>query len=228
VTIPIKMFKHIIFDCDGVLIDSEIVAAEVMAAWLRAQGMAMTTNQFIQTHTGKTFSGIMKECIAAKLLPTDLNIQAGAREIEAKVKSQLRPVTGVAEGLANIKLPKSVVSNSGVAYVQKALNDFNISQHFEGRLFSSEMVAAPKPSPLVYELAVEQIGLSKNDILVIEDSLTGVQAAKAAGLAVFGFLGGSHILSGHGEKLLTTGVSDLVEDYGELTNKLTSFRRTQD
>lgn len=214
------MFKHIIFDCDGVLIDSEIVAAEVMARWMREQGMSISTEQFIQTHTGKTFSGIIRECIAENLLPADIDVHAGMTVIETEVKANIRPVTGVAEGLSRIPQPKSVVSNSGLVYIKKALSDFDISHHFEGRLFSSEMVAAPKPSPLVYELAIEKIALPKSEILVIEDSLTGVQAAKAAGLSVWGFLGGSHILPGHGDKMLQAGVSTLVEDYGGLNEKL--------
>jgi HAD superfamily hydrolase (TIGR01509 family) len=214
------MFKHIIFDCDGVLIDSEIVAAEVMARWMREQGMDISTEQFIQTHTGKTYSGIIRECMADGLLPAEFNIQASTNAIETEVKTSIRPVTGVAEGLANITQPKSVVSNSGVVYIQKALNDFNIIHHFDRRLYSSEMVAAPKPSPLVYELAVAKIELPKADILVIEDSLTGVQAAKAAGLNVWGFLGGSHILPGHGDKMLQSGVLELVKGYEDLNEKL--------
>jgi len=73
---------------------------------------------------------------------------------------------------------------------------------------------------LVYELAVAKIELPKADILVIEDSLTGVQAAKAAGLNVWGFLGGSHILPGHGDKMLQSGVLELVKGYEDLNEKL--------
>lgn len=217
------MFKHIIFDCDGVLIDTEIVAAEVMAAWLRSQGIAISTKQYIRTQTGKTFSGIVGEYMALGQIPADLDFKSSMHEIEAEVVAKIRPVNGVEKALSQIDLPKSVVSNSGVEYIQNALKNNNIEHHFEGRLFSSEMVSAPKPSPLVYELAVEKIGLPKNEILVIEDSHTGVQAAKAAGLTVFGFLGGSHILPGHGEKLLKAEVKELVEDYGELNEKLASI-----
>jgi len=213
------MFKHIIFDCDGVLIDSEIIAAEVMSTWMRKQGIEITTEQYILTHTGKTFSGIITECISKGLLPTGQDLRKDILAIETKIKANIRPVLGVAKALSQIDTAKSVVSNSGVAYIQKALNDYNISEHFEGRLFSSEMVAVPKPSPLIYELAVQKIGLPKNEILVIEDSLTGVAAAKQAGLTVWGFLGGSHILPGHGEKLLAAGVSELVEGHEDLNEK---------
>jgi HAD superfamily hydrolase (TIGR01509 family) len=214
------MFKHIIFDCDGVLIDTEIVAAEEMAAWLRKQGIDISAETYIRIHTGKTFSGIIREYIAKGELAQDIKVRHALEEIESRVVANIRPVEGVIEALPLIKQALSVVSNSGVAYVKNALKKYAVDQHFEGRIFSSEMVAAPKPSPLVYELAVQQIGLPKNEILVIEDSHTGVAAARAAGLTVWGFLGGSHILAGHGEKLLKAGVSDLIKDYSGLNEKL--------
>ncbi len=210
------MLKHIIFDCDGVLLDTEIVAAEVMSAWLRENQVNITTESFIQNHTGKTFSGIIRELQAANELSSDLDIRLGVREIETNVKSNIRPISGVQKALAQIDLPKSVVSNSSVNYIENALSKFKIEHHFKGSLFSSEQVAAPKPSPLVYELAMQEIGIPKGDIVVVEDSTTGVMAAHKAGLQVIGFLGGSHILDGYKERLLDVGAFTTVNDHLEL------------
>lgn len=214
------MFKHIIFDCDGVLIDTEIVAAEEMSAWMRLQGIDITAATYISTHTGKTFSGIIQEYVEVGALSSELEVHQALAEIEQRVIDNIRPIQGVIETLPLLNQSMSVVSNSSAHYVKHALTKYGFGHHFEGRVFSSEMVAAPKPSPLIYELAVQKIGLPKNEILVIEDSLTGVQAAKAAGLNVWGFLGGSHILPGHGEKMLQAGVLELVESYDDLNEKL--------
>ncbi len=211
------MHKHIIFDCDGVILDTEIVAAEVMSLWLQKQGVAIDQSEFIRAHTGKTFSGIIRELQTLDQLSTHLNIKAAAHEIEQGVKQNIRLVQGVEKMLLQNDTPKSIVSNSSSEYVSKAMTQFSLAGHFQGGIFSSQMVASPKPSPLVYELAVEKIDLPKEDILVIEDSRTGVQAAVGAGLRVVGFLGGSHILPGHADRLLEAGALTTVADFEALT-----------
>ena len=214
------MIRHVIFDCDGVLLDTEIVAAEVMASWLSKNGHAITTARFIERHTGKTFSGIMRELQKDQLLESDLDIAAGVSEIEGEVKANIRLINGLENALDTIALPKSVVSNSGVDYVRRSLQRYAVDHHFEERIFSSEMVALPKPSPLVYELAIKTLQVPKEEIVVIEDSSTGVQAALAAGLQVIGFLGGSHILPGHADRLTKVGASKVAHDHSDLVDIL--------
>ena len=217
------MIQHIIFDCDGVLIDTEIVAAEVMSEWLRENQHNISTEEFIIRHTGKTFSGIIKELRQNCLLSPEADLAKGVSQIENRVKQKLRPVRGVHEALLEITLPKSVVSNSSESYVKEALDLFEISTHFDGRIFSSEKVELPKPSPKVYEWAISSLGIPREEILVIEDSRTGVQAAHQAGLRVLGFLGGSHTLNGHGERLLAAGATELVQNHTELSVWLKRF-----
>ena len=210
------MIKHVIFDCDGVLLDTEIVAAEVMSAWLRDQNVSITAEQFIQQHTGKTFSGIIHELKSAKVLSQSLATAEAVNSIERQVKADLRLIQGIGPALEQIKLPKSVVSNSSVNYVRSSLGKFGLSQHFENRIYSSQMVEKPKPSPLIYQLALKRLELTRNEILVVEDSVTGVSAARDAGLRVVGFLGGSHILPSHGDTLINTGADLLVHSHNEL------------
>ena len=213
--------KHIIFDCDGVLIDTEIVAAEVVTDWLHTEKVDITVEEFIHTHTGKLFRNILKELMEAGSLRKDLHIPSVMVELDKQVRDNMRIIDGVLPMLNSIGLPKSVVSNSDVDYVEEALEKFGLAPHFEAPVFSAEMVADGKPSPMVYELAIDTIGVAKESIIAIEDSYTGVQAATRAGIPTIGFLGGSHIRDGHAERLQSLGVIGLASNHQELGALLT-------
>lgn len=208
--------KHIIFDCDGVLIDTEIVAAEVVSDWLGTKGIEISTNQFIVEHTGKMFSNILKEYMAAGELPHDLSIPNVVQLLDPEVRNRMRPIAGVKALLESIALPSSVVSNSDISWVEEALDKFGWSQHFQRPVYSAESVAQGKPSPLVYQLALDTIGVDNSEVIAVEDSYTGVQAALAAGIKTIGFLGGSHILGNHAARLESLGVSAMANDHAHL------------
>ena len=214
------MVKHVIFDCDGVLIDTEIVAAEVVVDWLQTEKVMLSIDEFIRTHTGKMFSDIIKELQEEGRLRTDLDMPVLMRELEALIVENMRIIEGVQNTLGAVSLPKSVVSNSEVHYVKAALNKFELATHFEGRVFSAEMVEKGKPSPEVYQLAIRNLGIEKEQLIAIEDSYTGVQAATLAGIPTIGFLGGSHILDGHAERLQSLGVLGLASNHQELQQLL--------
>ncbi|MCE7996300.1 MAG: HAD family phosphatase [Roseivirga sp.] len=214
------MIEHIIFDCDGVLIDTEIVAAEIAVKWLHTQQVDITVEQFIREHTGKTFTGILNQLREEKQLPADLDVHNTMLAMEAEIRNNMRPIAGVNAMLEQIDLPKSVVSNSNVDYVEEALHKFSLTDHFNSTIFSAELVAQAKPSPMVYQLALDTIGLTADKVVAIEDSYTGVQASTSAGIRTIGFLGGSHILNGHGERLKSLGVIGLASSHEELAEML--------
>lgn len=211
------MVEHIIFDCDGVLIDTEIVAAEVMVDWLQSEKVEITVPEFIRGFTGKTFSDIIQLLQEAKRLHKATISSSIVHELDNTVRQRVRPIEGVWQMLDAIKQPKSVVSNSAADYVVEALEKLDITHHFGHRVFSSEMVEKAKPSPMVYQLAVDTLQLPKTSIITIEDSYTGVMASIGAGLPTIGFLGGSHILDGHGERLKELGVIGLAKNHQELS-----------
>ena len=211
------MVKHIIFDCDGVLIDTEIVAAEIVSEYLRSEGSDISTEQFITEFTGKTFTDIINSLKVDGRLRADLDTAAVVPKLDDTIRQNQRPINGAIEMLKGLSLPFSVVSNSARDYVIEALEKLGVLDLVNDRVFSADMVAKGKPSPLVYKLAVSEIGLGKNELIVVEDSSAGVTSSLAAGLNTIGFLGGSHIRDGHGQKLMDMGTSQTINDHTELS-----------
>lgn len=214
------MIKHIIFDCDGVLIDTEIVAAEVVSEYLRSEGANISTEQFIQEFTGKTFTDIINLLKEEGRLNPQVDTAAVVPTLDATIRDNQREIDGAVNMLRSLSCPISVVSNSAGDYVALALDKLGVSDLIDGRIYSADMVEKGKPSPMVYELAVEQIGLSKNELVVVEDSSAGVIASVSAQLCTIGFLGGSHIRAGHAEKLKALGADEFASDHESLTKLL--------
>lgn len=214
------MVKHIIFDCDGVLIDTEIVAAEVLSQWLSEHGFAISTEEFIDRFTGKTFTDIIQSIKSEGNIANELDIKSAVSALDGLIQARIRPIDGVHEMLGRIECPVSAVSNSAKTYVEHALMLLKSIHLFDGRIFSAEMVSEGKPSPKVYQLALSKLQLQRSEVIVVEDSLSGTQASIAAGLTTIGFLGGSHIREGHKERLKNLGVKHFAHDHQELSKVL--------
>jgi HAD superfamily hydrolase (TIGR01509 family) len=217
------MIKHILFDCDGVLIDTEIVAAEVVTNWLISEGVDINIETFIADYTGKTFTDILEILKAKQLLAASTATREAVVFMDEEIRRYMRPITGVKEMLSGVPVTASMVSNSAEDYVLEAIELLEANHIFQKRVFSAEMVPKGKPDPAVYLLALEKLNLNKEEVLVIEDSVAGVTASTAAGLKTVGFLGGTHVRNGHGEKLKQLGALDLVRSHKELTEYLSGI-----
>ncbi len=177
-----------IFDCDGVLVDSEPILNRIFAEMLSEIGFAITYEQSLQKFMGKSLAtclGIVERSLG-KPMPPDFEDRCRAREIDA-LHRELQPIPGIAGVLEQITLPKCVASNSSSRHIQSVLQLTGLLQHFDGKLFSAAQVDRPKPFPDVYLHAAKQMGSSPMDCVVIEDSVPGVQAGCAAGMTVFGY-----------------------------------------
>ena len=217
------MIKHILFDCDGVLIDTEIVAAEVVTNWLISEGVDINIDTFIADYTGKTFTDILDILKSKQLLAASTETSEAVVFMDEEIRRNMRPITGVKEMLSGVPVTASMVSNSAEDYVLEAIELLEANHIFQKRVFSAEMVPKGKPDPAVYLLALEKLNLNKEEVLVIEDSVAGVTASTAAGLKTVGFLGGTHVRNGHGEKLKQLGALDLVRSHKELTEYLSGI-----
>ena len=218
------MIKHILFDCDGVLIDTEIVAAEVVTNWLHSEGVSIDLETYIAEYTGKAFSDIINILKSKQLIDPEIDLSEVVPMLDGLIKDNQRPIDGVQDMLSAVNLPSSCVSNSAKAYVELALQKLNITSHFGGRIYSAEMVEKGKPDPAVYHLAIAKSGNKKDEILVVEDSTAGVNASVEAGLQTIGFLGGSHVRKGLEEKLLSCGASTTVSSHAELKESILAIQ----
>ncbi|MEO1054057.1 MAG: HAD-IA family hydrolase [Bacteroidota bacterium] len=219
-----KRLRHIIFDCDGVLVDSEIVAAQVSNRYMNNLGLNFTLEDHFKNFSGMKYSEIFEQLIKDGLLSNDLDYWTLITEIEQEVMHTMKPIEGVSDGLNEIKdLPKAIVSNSQLFHIKHSLEMAGIEMHFGDKLFSAEMVEKPKPNPMVYLHAAESLKVEPTDCLVIEDSTSGVKAAVEAGMHVIAFLGAGHILPGHEQKVLDIGAKKTFDDMSRLREMVYAY-----
>lgn len=217
-------FDLLVFDCDGVLIDSEPIANRIHAAALTALGYPLTPEECVRRFTGMT-DRAMYDAIEAERgapLPADHDARV-KRLIEAAYRSELRAIPGVAEMLARLELPLCVASSSRPEKLRLGLELTGLWDRFAPHVFSAASVARGKPAPDLFLYAAERMGAAPARCLVVEDSVAGVTAARAAGMAVFGFKGGGHCGAGHAARLRAAGAAEVFAEMGEFPALLAAY-----
>ncbi|HXH02927.1 MAG TPA: HAD family hydrolase [Candidatus Competibacteraceae bacterium] len=207
----------VIFDCDGVLVDSEIIANRVVAQELAVRLPGSDVALLLAGLEGFTTAAILERvaahCGVAFPVGTLAAIEAA---VDAALARELTPIPGVLEALRQIPLPKAVASNSPLQRVYRSLECAGLVETFGPWVFSAEMVAEPKPSPALYQHIARHFALAPQRCLVVEDSVPGVTAARAAGMAVIGFVGASHVEADQAQRLYRVGAAKVIADLAEL------------
>jgi HAD superfamily hydrolase (TIGR01509 family) len=184
-------FDLVIFDCDGVLIDSEPIANAVFSRQLATVGMDFTPEQVMRTFIGRS----RDSCIAmagelrGEKLPADFARKWDDALHEA-LDREVKPVEGIPELLRALGIAFCVASNGEPEHMRRGLTAAGLMPLVKGRLFSAQEVAHPKPAPDVYLHAASRMGAAPARCAVVEDTPTGVKAGIAAGMTVFGYVGG--------------------------------------
>ena len=205
-----------IFDCDGVLVDSERITNRVFAELLNELGLSVTLEDMFEHFVGSS----MADCLVkiAGMLgrppPPDLAAAYWSRSA-AVLDREVGPVPGVADALARIAIPWCVASNGARDKMRLTLDRSGLLPRFDGRLFSARDVAHPKPAPDVFLHAAASCGVVPRDCIVVEDSPTGVAGGVAAGMTVFGF---AAMTPAH--RLRTAGAHRVFEQMSELPQLL--------
>ncbi|MGF6242838.1 MULTISPECIES: HAD family hydrolase [Paraburkholderia] len=203
-------------DCDGVLIDSEAVAARMLVHELEARWPDCDVEPVVLPLLGLRIERVLENAAAQlgrSLSADDITAIRHAVEVAAM---QAPAVAGIAEALAQIALPKACASNSFRAYVQTVLARTGLDAFFGDRLYCADAVAMPKPAPDVYLAAASGFGLASSACLVVEDSVTGVTAASAAGMTVLAFIGGGHASESQIGALRAAGAAHVFDDMTQL------------
>ncbi len=181
----------IIFDCDGVVVDSELIANRIGAELKTELGFPFTTEEHIRKFTGLGASSASVAELRKKL-PADYSKTADARRAVA-FAAELREIEGISRLLETLTVPYCLASNGDLEKIKVTLGVTRLYDRFAGRIFHSGLVKNLKPAPDLFLLAARTMGVEPKNCLVLEDSVAGVQAALAAGMAVAGFTGGSHV-----------------------------------
>ncbi|MFI6644798.1 HAD family hydrolase [Streptomyces sp. NPDC050504] len=185
---PIEL---VIFDCDGVLVDSERIAVRVQTALGAELGWALTEDEVVDRFIGRSHASI-REQVADRLGAETAAIwsERFERLHREAVDSALAPVDGLPDALAGIALPTCVASSGSHDKMRHTLGRTGLYEHFAGRIFSATEVDRGKPAPDLFLHAARRMGVDPAACAVVEDSRPGVLAARAAGMRAFGYAGG--------------------------------------
>ncbi|MFM0729465.1 HAD family phosphatase [Paraburkholderia sediminicola] len=206
----------LICDCDGVLIDSEAVAARMLVHELEARWPDTDVEPVVLPLLGLRIEKVLQGTAAQ--LGKSLSV-ADIEAIRAAVEAaamQAPAVVGIETALAQVPLTKACASNSFRPYVENVLARTGLVKFFGDRLFCADAVPNPKPAPDVYLAAARGVGLAPSACLVVEDSVTGVTAATAAGMTVLGFIGGGHASDAQIDALHAAGARHVFDDMLQL------------
>ena len=215
------MISHVIFDCDGVLIDSEKISMDVDIALLAQNGIDLSEAEMHHRFVGTTFEAMVMELESEykRSLPPDLSARKDGMMLDL-YRRDLKPVRGVIPMLNKLKLPKSIGTNGPRARAVEALRMTGLEPFFGDRLTTYEDVQNGKPAPDIYLLATKRAGFKPAHCLVVEDSVTGATSALAAGCSVVGFTGVAHDPVAKAKELRKLGVSHVVQDMSELLDAI--------
>jgi HAD superfamily hydrolase (TIGR01509 family) len=208
----------VIFDCDGVLVDSEVIALGIMRRRLSEAGLRLTDQEtrerFLGRRLDSSLLGIETELGAP--LPENFRDEF-SREILTAFARELKGIEGVPQAIEGLRARVCVASSSGYGRLRLSLRAAGYETMFAPNIFSAADVAEGKPSPDLFLHAARIMGVEPKDCLVIEDSVAGVAAGRAAGMVVFGFVGASHFLPpDEGADLTASGAELLFDDMAQL------------
>lgn len=217
----------VIFDCDGVLVDSELLSARAYGDLLASLGVVLPED-------------VMRGCFGLKQADIFARIEA-AVELEigpedrallwhrtrALFAAELKPTSGLVPFLDRLRIARCVASSSFEERIRFSLETAGLRRYFGDSIFSAYVVKRGKPAPDIFLYAAKAMGAHPSRCVVIEDSTPGVEAAVAAGMTAIGFLGGTHVRRGHGDTLKRAGATLAAEDWSDVERWLASTTQTR-
>jgi HAD superfamily hydrolase (TIGR01509 family) len=218
---PRQSIRAVIFDCDGVLVDSELLGLQVEHRALAEVGLTYEFGEFERRFLGLPSQDHLRALDADAFQRTGRHLPAdfAKRVSENMSKSfaqRLQPVKGAAQFVNALTVPKAVASSSMTRSLEWKLVLTGLREAFGEHVYSTERVTRGKPAPDLFLLAARGIGASAEMTLVLEDSANGIRGAKAAGMIAAGFTGGGHCGPGHKEMLVSAGADMVFPSFSAL------------
>ncbi|RFB76532.1 HAD family hydrolase [Methylovirgula sp. 4M-Z18] len=208
-----------IFDCDGVLIDSEMIGVQVEAALLSEAGYSISAVELSERFSGMTWRNIL--CAVEKetgLSLVDALLDKTETILDTRLAREVEAIDGVASVLSQLPYKRCVCSNTRLSRLDVMLTKTRLKSYFAPHIFSAKELGddRSKPKPDIFLHGARQMGVAPAQTVVIEDSTAGVEGARAAGMRVIGFTGGGHTYPAHASRLTEAGAQKTIAHMREL------------
>jgi HAD superfamily hydrolase (TIGR01509 family) len=203
----------LIFDCDGVLVDSEVIACSLLADMITGLGRPISVAETMTRFLGRSLKDahIEIEGLIGRKLSAEEG-EADRRRLLQRFREELQPVKGVREAILAVPGKRCVASSSSPDRLRFSLELTGLLELFDPHVFSAAQVKNGKPAPDLFLLAAKACGAQPQACIVVEDSPAGVTAARAAGMRAVGFIGASHATPELGERLRAAGAAPVIDD----------------
>ena len=212
-------FDLIIFDCDGVLVDSEIIAAQVEAKLLTEAGYPIETEEMAERFAGMSWKDILLFVEREANIPLQASLLSESEKLlDDRLARSVKGIDGVAQAVTRINLPRCICSNSSPHRLKAMLTRAGTYKLFAPHIFSARETKdkKSKPAPDVFLHAAEALNVDPARAIVIEDSVHGIEGARAAGMRVIGFTGATHTYPSHADKLTEAGAETVINRFVDL------------
>ncbi len=215
----------VIFDCNGVLVDSEPLATAIVSQEFMRAGFALTPDIVARYFTGRRPADMFAEVeiAAGRKLPADFAATVASATLR-RFRAELRATQHMSYALSWLRGPKCVASSSSLDRIRVSLESTDLIRFFEPNLFSAGDVRNGKPAPDLFLHVAARMGVQPGACIVVEDSAVGVAAGVAAGMTVIGFVGGSHAGSQLASHLRAAGARAVISDMRALKSTIIDLR----
>ena len=206
-------FDLTLFDCDGVLVDSEIIAAKVESKLLTEAGYPISVEEMGERFAGMTWKNILLSIEKEVDIPLSASlIDKSEQLLDQRLAREVKAIEGVQYALSRIAGPRCICSNSSSQRLDMMLSKVGLKELFAPHIYSAKDLGADrvKPKPDIFLHGAAQFGVSPAKCIVVEDSVHGVHAAREAGMRVVGFTGASHTYPSHADKLTDAGAETVI------------------
>lgn len=225
------MKKAVLFDFDGVLIDSEEISIDYDLAYFERHGLVFDRADYVNKVTGvlyNEYADIIRTAYRAQLgadVPPDFfeNLRDIHQMVENVAAGEIAGARALLEDLSKAGVKIAIASNSGLERLARCTKRLDLQKYFNGHIYSAEQVAHGKPAPDVYLFAARKLGVDPRDCLVVEDSAPGTRAGVAAGAQVMGFSGGSHRDRYYMARLLDAGAYEVTDNMAVMRLRLRHY-----
>lgn len=216
----------VIFDFDGVLVDSEIVAARVEAELITQAGYEITAEELSELYSGLTFKDILMRIEEVAAIPFQASLIDQAEDlVDKRLRADTRMIEGARDAVASVTASRCICSNSHADRIGFMAERTGLAPFFAGRIFSSLDTPSgkPKPAPDVFLYSAQKLGADPAKTFVVEDSVHGIAGAKLAGMRVIGFTGASHSYPGHADVLTEAGAETVIRRWADFRGVLAAL-----